>query len=180
MDDRFDLMLVSNSLLQPGGMDIVVDSHTAFGNDGNHFNQAINNGTNSAVADSVAKALHAAADHLPVFADFLVGTVTSVSTLELPSTFTLSQNFPNPFNPTTTLSYEIPESLSTTVSLLIYDTLGRKVRTLINSRRPAGRYQLVWNGTDDSNKEMASGVYFYSLRARARSRGTKGICHPEF
>ncbi len=61
MDDRFDLLLVSNSLPQPGGMDVLVNSHTTFGNDGNHFDLAINNGANGAVADSVANALHAAA-----------------------------------------------------------------------------------------------------------------------
>jgi len=70
MDDRFDQLLVSCALLNGEGMDYLTGSYDAYGNDGYHFNSAINTGTNYAVGASVADALHEAADHLPVVADF--------------------------------------------------------------------------------------------------------------
>ncbi len=69
MDDRFDFILAQESLFDSEGWDVLATTYTAFGNDGNHFNQAINNGTNSVVSPEVADALHAASDHIPVFVD---------------------------------------------------------------------------------------------------------------
>ena len=71
MDDRFDWIFVSAAVLEDSyDMTYVHDTYIAFGNDGQHFNQAINSGTNSAVSQTIADALHAASDHLPVFASF--------------------------------------------------------------------------------------------------------------
>ena len=71
MDDRFDWIFVSAAVLEDTyDMNYVDDTYLAFGNDGQHFNQAINNGTNSAVSQTMADALHEASDHLPVFASF--------------------------------------------------------------------------------------------------------------
>ena len=71
MDDRFDWIFVSSAVLEDTyDINYVDDSYIAFGNDGQHFNQAINSGTNSAVSQTMADALHAASDHLPVFASF--------------------------------------------------------------------------------------------------------------
>jgi len=71
MDDRFDWIFVSAAVLEDTyDMNYVDDSYVAFGNDGQHFNQAINSGTNGAVSQVMADALHAASDHLPVFASF--------------------------------------------------------------------------------------------------------------
>ena len=70
MDDRFDIILISYSLYDGEGMDYIPGTYTAYGNDGQHMNQAINNGTNYAVSAAIADALHEAADHLPVYADF--------------------------------------------------------------------------------------------------------------
>ena len=71
MDDRFDWIFVSAAVLEDTyDMNYVDDTYIAFGNDGQHFNQAINSGTNSAVSQTIADALHAASDHLPVFASF--------------------------------------------------------------------------------------------------------------
>jgi len=70
MDDRFDWLLVSESILtETSQMYYIEDSYTAFGNDGNHFNDAINSGNNSAVSNEMADALHDASDHLPVYMD---------------------------------------------------------------------------------------------------------------
>jgi len=71
MDDRFDWIFASSSVMEETyEMTYVENSYMVFGNDGAHFNQAINSGTNSAVSEEMADALHAASDHLPVFADF--------------------------------------------------------------------------------------------------------------
>jgi Secretion system C-terminal sorting domain len=69
MDDRFDFILALEPLFDGLGWDIIPDTYTAFGNDGNHYNTAINDGFNSAVSATVANALHDATDHLPVFVD---------------------------------------------------------------------------------------------------------------
>ena len=77
--------------------------------------------------------------------------------------FSLSQNYPNPFNPTTTIRYRVPES--NFVELVIYNTLGHKVRTLIRDEKSAGSHEVVWDGRDDRGQQTASGLYFYQLKA---------------
>ncbi len=72
MDDRFDQTLISYALDDGEGLDYIPDSYVSYGNDGYHFNTAINSGTNYAVGSTIANALHEAADHLPVYADFQV------------------------------------------------------------------------------------------------------------
>jgi len=79
------------------------------------------------------------------------------------ASFALYQNHPNPFNPTTTITYEIPASGH--VSLQIFDVGGRLVRSLINQSQIAGRQAIDWDGTDSQNRSVASGIYFYRLRA---------------
>jgi hypothetical protein len=89
-------------------------------------------------------------------------TVTSVSDDEcIPENFKLLQNFPNPFNPTTVIGYQL--SNDNIIKLKIYNTLGREVKTLVDSFQSAGENSVVWNGTDNSNNPVCSGVYFYSL-----------------
>ena len=87
--------------------------------------------------------------------------------LELQSTpreFALHQNFPNPFNPDTTIKYDLAESSD--VTLQIYNVLGQVVRTLVASEaQNAGRYQIRWNGMDDRGVPVSSGVYFYQISA---------------
>lgn len=81
----------------------------------------------------------------------------------VPSVFRLAQNAPNPFNPTTTLEYDLPKSAHTV--LTIYDALGRQVRTLVDARQTAGFYKVSWNGLDQRGVPVGSGVYFYTLTA---------------
>jgi hypothetical protein len=69
--------------------------------------------------------------------------------------------YPNPFNPTTTISYSIPAAAA--VELSIYNVKGQKVVTLVNQHQEAGAYSTQWNGTDEQNNSVASGVYFYKL-----------------
>jgi aminopeptidase N len=75
-----------------------------------------------------------------------------------PAVFSLSQNFPNPFNPSTNIEYRIPNA--ELVTLKVYDVLGREVATLVNERKQPGMYSAEWDGS-----RAASGIYFYRLRA---------------
>jgi len=81
----------------------------------------------------------------------------------LPSEYALKQNFPNPFNPNTTISYQLPEASN--VTLTIYDISGRKVRELQNSFESAGFKSVNWNGRDDYGQAVSGGVYIYYLKA---------------
>ncbi len=81
----------------------------------------------------------------------------------LPQQIRLFQNYPNPFNPTTTITYELPRTCE--VNVTIYNTLGQKIRTLVRKQQTAGRYEVMWDGRDESGQEVASGVYIYQLRA---------------
>ncbi len=71
-------------------------------------------------------------------------------------------NYPNPFNPTTTISFNLPES-SENSNIVIYNSKGQKVKTYQNSQLSAGTHSIVWNGTDSANKPVASGIYYYKL-----------------
>ena len=71
--------------------------------------------------------------------------------------------YPNPFNPSVTISYSIPQTV--TVSLIIYDIMGRKVKTLTNQKQNTGNYSVVWNADNDNGNYVSTGIYFYNLNA---------------
>jgi hypothetical protein len=86
----------------------------------------------------------------------------------IPKSFEMEQNFPNPFgrlpfNPSTIIRYSLPKPTHAVVT--VYDMLGTKVRTLVSSLEIAGEHSVVWDGRDDRDKIVASGVYFYRLEA---------------
>jgi len=81
-----------------------------------------------------------------------------------PTVFALDQNFPNPFNPSTKIQYQLP--VETRVSLKVYDMLGREVATLVNEDRPAGYHEVRWIASN-----TASGVYFYRMEAQPLNGG---------
>ena len=80
--------------------------------------------------------------------------------------FTLRQNHPNPFNPSTTIAYEVPQTSRVVIN--IYDVAGRLVRSLVDRRQPAGAYDIEWDGKNDRGADAGSGIYFYRLRAGGR------------
>jgi hypothetical protein len=88
-----------------------------------------------------------------------------------PKDFKLFQNLPNPFNPTTTISYDLPKDAE--VSLKIYDLFGREVRTLVNAAQSRGHKSVVWNGKDDSGQIVGSGLYIYRLEAEGKVQNNK-------
>jgi photosystem II stability/assembly factor-like uncharacterized protein len=75
--------------------------------------------------------------------------------------YQLFQNYPNPFNPNTTIPYSIAKRAE--VTLIIYNSLGQKMRTLVNAIQPAGEHETFWDGTNDQGVKVSSGVYFYRL-----------------
>ena len=79
-----------------------------------------------------------------------------------PEVYALRNNFPNPFNPETTLKYDLPEAGD--VTLEVYNMLGQVVRTLVNERQSAGRYAVQWDATNDRGQSMSSGIYFYRVQ----------------
>ncbi len=81
----------------------------------------------------------------------------------IPTTFELEQNFPNPFNPTTSIKFGLPTKSH--VSVKIYNLLGQEIATLVDEELTAGTHTTEWNGRDKSNSEVASGIYFYKLIA---------------
>ncbi len=81
----------------------------------------------------------------------------------VPLRYELSQNYPNPFNPRTEIRFTLPKNEK--VKLVVYDLLGRKVKTLLDEKMSLGHHAVVWDGTDDFGYPVASGVYFYSMHA---------------
>ncbi len=77
--------------------------------------------------------------------------------------FSLGQNAPNPFNPSTTIRYSVPTR--TAVTLTIYDVAGRAVKTLVDEVKNPNAYTVTWRGTNDRGEPVASGVYFYRIIA---------------
>jgi len=86
----------------------------------------------------------------------------------LPVSYTLKQNFPNPFNPSTNIEYSIP--VKGVVKLQIFDILGRLVTTLVNGVQDAGVYRTTWNGKTGNGIGLSSGVYFYRLESGSFSK----------
>jgi hypothetical protein len=101
-------------------------------------------------------------DHFSPFA-FGAGSVTGVGG-GTPRAFALHANVPNPFNPITTIHYDVPAP-GADVTISIYDVSGRLIRSLVKEHRGAGTWSAQWNGENDRGQGVASGVYFYRMRA---------------
>ncbi|MEW5995580.1 MAG: T9SS type A sorting domain-containing protein, partial [Candidatus Zixiibacteriota bacterium] len=112
--------------------------------------------------DSLADIIEAAKS-----AQFLMDSITTDVSEEpgelLPDEFALLQNYPNPFNPRTTIRFYLPRAAR--AKLTVYNILGRQVAVLLDRRVPQGFSEVVWDGTDYSGSEVASGVYFYCLKS---------------
>ncbi len=90
-----------------------------------------------------------------------------------PVSVELSQNYPNPFNPSTTISFTVSDA--TDVNLDVYNILGLKVRTLLDTRVSSGTTGVTWDGQDDRRRNVASGIYFYRLSAAGSERMKKMV-----
>jgi urease beta subunit len=96
-------------------------------------------------------------------------TVPVANNGAMPTTFGLDQNFPNPFNPSTAISYQL--SAVSAVKLRIFDLLGHEIRTLVSAEQKAGYYRVTWDGRDDVSRSVSTGVYFYRLDAMSTENG---------
>ncbi len=97
-----------------------------------------------------------------------VGGITSVKSSPNAYSYFLANNYPNPFNPSTTINYEVPSS--TFVTLKVYDVLGREIGTLVNEVKSAGQYSVTFDGS-----KLSSGVYFYRMTAGSYTSTKKAI-----
>ncbi len=102
-------------------------------------------------------------------------TPTSVETpqAQVPGKFTLHHNYPNPFNPETIIRFELPEDSE--IKLDVFNTVGQKIRTLVDERRAPGVYQVTWDGTDERGIRVSSGIYFYRLKTADKQTFTKSM-----
>jgi hypothetical protein len=91
--------------------------------------------------------------------------VTGVERLtdEMPTEYALEQNYPNPFNPSTRIQYSLVRAQ--TVKLTVYNVLGREIATLVNEKQKPGVYNVTWDGTDMTGRQVSAGVYFYRIQA---------------
>lgn len=106
---------------------------------------------------------------------YYVGPMPDVASEPIPEMegVTLGQNKPNPFNPVTRISFSIP--VAEQVQVRVYDVAGREVRTLADRHYAAGSHDVIWDGKNNAGHQLASGVYFYQLRAGAFTQVRKMV-----
>ena len=107
-----------------------------------------------------------------VITDYITGTEEN----EIPEAIAELSNYPNPFNPTTTISFSISRKDAKNAEIVIYNIKGQKVKQLLSSsagQLSAGKHSVTWNGKDENNKPVASGIYFYNLKVGNKSLATK-------
>ena len=96
-----------------------------------------------------------------------------ISLSDIPNNFRLYNAYPNPFNPTTMIQYDLPED--SFISINIYDMIGRHVRTMLNKRITAGQRSIIWDGTDSSGQPVSAGTYFFTIKTDQFSSTKKMI-----
>ena len=97
--------------------------------------------------------------------------ISKPEVIEIPELFQVYQNYPNPFNSVTTIRYDLSEDAQTV--LIIYNSLGQEVRTLVNEYQVAGHKSVSWNGRNNSGKEVSSGTYIYRVQTRDKIQRMK-------
>jgi hypothetical protein len=82
---------------------------------------------------------------------------------EIPTEYELFNNYPNPFNPSTTIKYSVPKNSN--IKVRIYNMMGQLIKTLVNESKSPGNYEVQWYGKNEENLSVASGIYFYQLES---------------
>lgn len=99
--------------------------------------------------------------------------ITGVQSMEQPAKFSLAQNFPNPFNPETKITFTISERQN--VSIKIFNIQGELIKTLTTTEFQPGEYEIVWNGKNELGEQQPTGIYFYEMRSGSNSQAKKMI-----
>ena len=102
-------------------------------------------------------------DHMGFRVALRMQQLNSKKEIKLPKIINLNQNHPNPFNPVTSLGYDLPQD--GIVNITIYDMMGRIVKTLVNGSQTAGYKSVQWNATNDRNEPVSAGIYLYTIQA---------------
>jgi len=97
--------------------------------------------------------------------------ITSIKDITLLNNFTSISNYPNPFNPTTTIEFSIQNDSK--INLSIYNIKGQKVKTLANNEFTKGNHAVIWNGDDKYGKPVSSGIYYYKLNVNEKDEAVK-------
>ncbi|KAB2909776.1 MAG: T9SS type A sorting domain-containing protein [Ignavibacteriales bacterium] len=157
LDDRFDMILFSKAIVDFGGVEFVRNSYRAYGNDGSHYKDSVNRPPNNAVGQDIANALHYSSDHLPVIVQLIFKeNVVGINEPELPDDFQVENAYPNPFNPATTIGWNLPYAGE--VNLYVYNALGQLVSTNFFGETPPGAGSYIFDASG-----LSSGVYFARL-----------------
>ena len=104
---------------------------------------------------------HGDTQNCPIISFSTIGWVSNFDLDIAPITDSLNANYPNPFNPSTTISFSL--SKSSNLQIEIYNIKGQKVKSLINDYQQAGNHNIIWNGKDDNGHEVSSGIYLYKM-----------------
>lgn len=110
---------------------------------------------------------------LPLQINITEDVIAAGNENEVPESIVLHQNYPNPFNPFTTIMFELPEQSQ--VRMVVYNTLGQVVKTLVDEELAAGDYRVTWEGNNDIGQGLPSGIYFYELKAKDFSKIKKMV-----
>jgi len=119
---------------------------------GTYYWKVIAHSTDGSTAESPVGSVSTALDNVEAFASAV-----------LPTEFNLLPNHPNPFNPETLISYQVPKSAL--VKIAVYNNLGQQVRELVNGTQPPGTHQVYWNATNDAGERVSSGIYLCRMDA---------------
>lgn len=123
------------------------------------------------IINTADKTAHATIGEFGKYQVFYNESIQNGADVSIPKEFSLYPNFPNPFNPTTTIRYDLAENSK--IQLTIYNILGQQIRTLVNQALPAGRYQAVWDGRNDAGSQVSSGIYIFRLKTEKFVKANK-------
>lgn len=155
--------VVANGSMIYNGANLTFDDNNVV--DGQDYSYAV-----STVYDVNGSNLESDPSNLVVATPFIVGIEENENVV--PLEYSVSQNYPNPFNPTTKINYTL--KVDESVKLVVYNSLGQEVKTLVNESQKSGvQYTAVWDGTDKNGKVVSSGVYYYKLKTASGFEMTK-------
>jgi PKD repeat protein len=178
LDDRFDFILTSFDMNNGDGIEYLENSYRVVGQDGDHYNQAVNSGNNSAVPSDIADDLYYGSDHLPVVAEFSANPYDNDDNI-IPNSETTISTYPNPFISSESrsginINFNIARDAK--VEVTIYNTKGQKIDSVPVGNLRAGSHNIKWDGKNSSNNDVASGVYLFRITENSKTTGvTKSL-----